>query len=150
MPVTMTMSDMTSGPDGGDQTAAPTRGPRASRPKRRTFPPAYKLAIVEQYDRLTDPRERGALLRREGLYHSHIEYWRETLQKASLTALSDKPTGRPSPSPADVKNDRLQKENDKLRAELARTKAALGVLGKAHELLEMLSESADSGARQSK
>jgi len=98
----------------------PTRGPRASRPKRRTFPPAYKLAIVEQYDRLTDPRERGALLRREG------------------------------PSPADVKNDRLQKENDKLRAELARTKAALGVLGKAHELLEMLSESADSGARQSK
>ena len=95
MPVTMTMSDMTSGPDGGDQTAAPTRGPRASRPKRRTFPPAYKLAIVEQYDRLTDPRERGALLRREGPYHSHIEYWRETLQKASLTALSNKPTGRP-------------------------------------------------------
>ena len=89
-------------------------------------------------------------MRREGLYHSHIEYWRETLQKASLTALSDKPTGRPSPGPADVENDRLQKENDRLRAELARTKAALGVMGKAHVLLEILSESADSDVRQSK
>ena len=56
---------------------ASARGPRADRPKRRTFTPAYKLAIVEQYDQLADARERGALLRREGLYHSHIQQWRE-------------------------------------------------------------------------
>jgi len=45
---------------------------------------------------------------------------------------------------ADAENERLRKENEKLAAELARTKAALEVVGKAHALLELLSESADS------
>ena len=70
---------------------ASARGPRADQPKRRTFTPAYKLAVVEQYDQLTDPRERGALLRREGLYHSHIQQWREARDKGTLPALSPKP-----------------------------------------------------------
>jgi len=51
-------------------------GPRAQAPKRRTFTTAYKQRILSRYDSLTDPVERGALLRREGLYHSHLEYWR--------------------------------------------------------------------------
>ena len=42
-----------------DGLVASARGPRADRPKRRTFTPAYKLAIVEQYDQLSDARERG-------------------------------------------------------------------------------------------
>jgi transposase len=42
------------------------RGPRADRPKRRTFTPEFKLAIVEEYERLSEPGARGALLRREG------------------------------------------------------------------------------------
>jgi transposase len=46
-----------------------------------------------------------------------------------------------------VENERLRKENEKLARELARTKASLEVVGKAHALLEMLSESADSGTR---
>ena len=54
-------------------------GPRAQAPKRRTFTTAYKQRILSRYDSLTDPVERGALLRREGLYHSHLEYWRATL-----------------------------------------------------------------------
>ena len=70
---------------------ASARGPRADRPKRRTFTPAYKLAIVEQYDQLADARERGALLRREGLYHSHIQQWREAIEKGPLPALSSRP-----------------------------------------------------------
>ena len=44
-------------------------------------------------------------------------------------------------------NERLRKENEKLSAELARTRAALEVVGKAHALLELLSESADSGKK---
>ena len=122
---------------------------RASR-NGRTFTPAYKLAIVEQYDQLDDPRERGALLRREGLYHSHIEYWREARDKGTLGALSGKPAGRPSRSSAEAENEKLRKENEKLSAELARAKAALEVVGKAHALLELLSESADSGAKPAK
>jgi hypothetical protein len=49
-----------------------------------------------------------------------------------------------------VESEQLQKENEKLRAELARTKAALEVVGKAHALLAMLSESADFDATPSK
>jgi len=47
-----------------------------------------------------------------------------------------------------VENERLRRENEKLTAELARTKAALEVVGKAHALLELLSESADSGTKR--
>jgi hypothetical protein len=51
--------------------------PRSDRPKRRSFMPEYKLAMVEAYDAATDPGAKGALLRREELYHSHIIEWRK-------------------------------------------------------------------------
>jgi hypothetical protein len=143
------MADMASSTREDEQVAS-RRGSRAGQPKRRTFTAAYKIKILERYDELEDPRERGALLRREGLYHSHIEYWRAARDKGALTALSEKPAGRPSRSAAEVENERLRKENEKLARELARTKAALEVVGKAHALLEMLSESADSGTRPGK
>jgi transposase-like protein len=130
-----------------DGLVASARGPRADRPKRRTFTLAYKLAIVEQYDQLADGRERGALLRREGLYHSHVQQWREAINKGTLPAFSSKPAGRPARSAAEVDNERLRKENEKLARDLARTRAALEVVGKAHALLELLSESADSGTK---
>ena len=133
-----------------DEQVASGRGPRAGQPKRRTFTAAFKLKILERYDELEDPAERGALLRREGLYHSHIEYWRAARDKGALKALPEKPAGRPSRSAAGVENERLRKENEKLARELARAKAALEVAGKAHALLELLSESADSGTRPGK
>ena len=83
----------------------------------------------------------------KGLYHSHIQQWREAIEKGTLPALSPKPAGRPARSAAEVDNERLRKENEKLSAELARTRAALEVVGKAHALLELLSESADSGKK---
>ena len=146
--MTLTTADMASftGEDGF--VASGAKGPRAGQPKRRTFTAAYKLRIVEQYDQLADPGERGALLRREGLYHSHVQQWREARGKGALKGLWDKPAGRPSRSQAEVDNERLRKENEKLARELARTKAALEVVGKAHALLELLSESADSDERR--
>jgi transposase-like protein len=143
------MADMASSAREDGQVAS-RRGPRAGQPKRRTFTAAYKLKILERYEQLEYPAERGALLRREGLYHSHIEYWRAARDKGALKALAEKPAGRPPRSPAEVENERLRKENEKLAAELARTKAALEVVGKAHALLELLSESADYGTRPGK
>lgn len=145
----MTMSDVMAAQDEpGGRSGRP--GPRAGRPKRRVFTAAYKQSILEHFDRLTDPAERGALLRREGLYHSHIEYWRATAKRRVAEATTPKPAGRPARDTASVENERLKKENERLRAELARTKAALDVVGKAHKLLEMLSGSADSDATQTK
>ena len=118
------------------------------RPKRRTFTAAYKVRIVREYDQAESPGERGALLRREGLYTSHISQWRNSRDTGAENGLAERPAGRPARSAADAENERLRKENEKLSAELARTKAALEVVGKAHALLELLSESADSDAKR--
>ena len=141
------MADMASSTREDGQVAS-GRGPRAGQPKRRTFTAACKIKILERYDQLEDPRERGALLRREGLYSSHIDGWRKARDAGTANGLADKPAGRPGRSTEAVENERLRRENEKLTAELARTKAALEVVGKAHALLELLSESADSGTKR--
>jgi transposase len=65
--VTMTLADMPSAAAGQDGAVASGKGPRAGQPKRRAFTAAYKARIVQEYDQLQTGRERGALLRREGL-----------------------------------------------------------------------------------
>ena len=143
------MADMASSTREDGQVAS-GRGPRAGQPKRRTFTAAYKARVLQEYDALETGRERGALLRREGLYSSHIADWRKSRDAGTVNALDAKPAGRPGRSAAEVENERLRKENEKLTAELTRTKAALEVVGKAHALLELLSESADSDAKRRK
>jgi transposase-like protein len=141
------MADMASSRAGQDGVVATGEGPRAGRPRRRAFTAEYKVRILAEYEQLDDPGERGALLRREGLYTSHISEWRKARDKGAAGGLAEKPAGRPGRSAAEAENERLRKENEKLAAELARTKAALDVVGKAHALLELLSESADSDAK---
>ena len=115
----------------------------AGRPRRRSFSAEYKLAILEAYDRLDEPGAKGALLRREGLYSSHIVEWRRAREVGALNALAAH--GRkPKRSPEAVEVERLRRRNERLVAELERTKTALEVMGKVHALLETLSESADS------
>ena len=144
----MTMTDMASAAAGQDGAVGSGKGPRAGQPKRRTFSAAYKARIVQEYDQLPTGRERGALLRREGLYSSHITGWRKQRDAGAMDGLKEKPAGRPSRSTEAVENEQLRKENEKLTAELTRTKAALEIMGKAHALLELLSESADSDAKR--
>jgi transposase-like protein len=131
-------------------------GPRADQPRRRAFTPEYKLRMVAEYDRAAHG-ERGALLRREGLYHSHIIEWRKARDAGTLVARSaaepaaaqaeqqpvssPRRRGRPSAEQAEV--ERLRRQNEKLAKDLARTQAALDIMGKAHALLELLSESAE-------
>jgi len=126
--------------------AARADGPRSSQPKRRTFTAAYKLAMIEKYDVATEPGAKGVLLRGEGLYDSHISYWRKARDsgalKSSATAVpAAARKGRPG---MDAENERLRKRLAKAEVKLGQTRAALDIMGKAFALLEMLSESADS------
>ena len=114
----------------------------AARPRRRRFTAEYKLAIVAEYDGCTDVGAKGALLRREGLYSSHITEWRKASKTGSLAGLAGTP--RPTKrTPEQVELEKLRRRNERLERELAKTEAALTIMGKAHELLELLSESSD-------
>lgn len=131
--------------------AARADGPRSSQPKRRTFTAAYKLAMIGKYDAATGPGAKGALLRGEGLYDSHISYWRKARESGALKlpaagvpadgvrVVADK--GRPGMA---AENERLRKRLAKAEVKLGQTRAALDIMGKAFALLEMLSGSADS------
>lgn len=140
----MTIADVIAARAGHDGTVAAPDGPRAGRPRRRTFTAEYKMRVLEEYENAPDPQHRNALLRREGIYTSTISEWRRARDSAASGVIAEKKPGRPARSAAETENERLRKENEKLAAELARTKAALEIVGKAHALLGLLSESADS------
>ena len=126
--MTMTLADTTRFDDG-------VVTPRADRPKRRTFTAEYKARIVAEYD-AAEHGERGVILRREGLYSSHITEWRRAAAAGAVGALGPKIKDR-----RDREIEQLRARAEKAEAELARTKAALDIVGKAHALLETLSES---------
>jgi transposase-like protein len=125
------------------------------RPKRRTFTKAYKARILAAFDALPEGSpERGALLRKERLYHSHIEHWRKQAQNGTLAATTGKPEksaeseelARLRAENKKLKTDaaRLESRNEKLSGELNKTKTALDIAGKAFALLQNISSSADS------
>jgi len=141
----MTLADQTAITGHDDQVTSGKPG----RPKRRTFTAAYKARILAEYDALPDgSSQRGELMRRERLYHSHIEHWRQQQENGTLPATS----GKPAKSVDDEEMARLRAENKKLKArneklssELGKTRTALDIAGKAFALLEDISRSADSG-----
>jgi transposase len=123
---------------------------KPGRPKRRTFTAAYKARILAEFDALPEGSpERGALMRRERLYHSHLEHWRGQQEKGTLPATSGKREKDPEAEELArlrAENKKLRARNDKLENELGKTKTALDIAGKAFALLEDISGSADSGA----
>jgi len=118
----------------------------AERPRRRTFTAEYKASIVDEYDALPKgSTERGALLRREGLYTSHIAEWRRARDAGAAAALAPKPKAKRSADQVEL--EKLRRRNKALEDELDATKTALEITGKLHALLEKLSESADTETR---
>jgi hypothetical protein len=146
----MSIADVNAARDGQDGTVASPDGPRASRPKRRMFTREYKMRILEQYENAPTPQERNALLRREGIYSAYITEWRRERDRAAAVPVPERKPGRPGKSTAEAENERLRKENERIAAKLAKTEAALEIMGKVHALLEALSESADSEKNQKK
>jgi len=118
-------------------------GSNGERRPRRGFTADYKLAILAEYDRCTVPGDKGALLRREGLYSSLITDWRRQHREGCLVATPGRSEGgRGGPSRSEV--ERLRAENERLKRKLAKAEAVIEVQGKVHELLEQLSRSEDS------
>ena len=118
------------------------------RARRRRFTAKYKLEVLAAYDAAPDG-EKGAVLRREGLYSSHIAEWRKARDVGALAGLAA-PRGRRRRDPQAERIARLEADKQRLEQELAKTRAVVDVQAKLHALLEILSGSADTEPRSTR
>ncbi|MGH8898852.1 MAG: IS3 family transposase [Egibacteraceae bacterium] len=100
-----------------------------AKPTRRRFSAAYKLAIIAEYDGVTEPGAKGALLRREGLSSSHVVEWRRARDTGALTALERK-RGRKPADERETKIARLRRRLERSEAELTKARKTIDVQGK--------------------
>lgn len=103
--------------------------------KRRRFTVEYKLRILEEADRCTEPGQVGALLRREGLYASHLSNWRKTRDRWQLEAFRAQKRGRKTKYPDEAELAKLRRENERLRGELEKAEIIIDVQKKLSRLL---------------
>src|SRR6185295_7911667 len=118
----------------GSRPPDPEVVPKASR---RTFSAAEKLRILNEADACTQPGRTGALLRREGLYSSHLVKWRRLRAAGQLLFLAHQPRGpKLTPSgPVAEELTLLRKENARLQARLAQAELIINVQKKVAQLL---------------
>jgi transposase-like protein len=117
------------------------------RPVRRTFTAAYKLEVLTEYEAATEEGARGAILRREGLYSSHIVDWRRARDAGALAGLA--PKARPAARTAEqLEIERLRRRAERAEAELAKARLVIDIQGKASALLEGLLAEGDEDRRQ--
>ena len=104
---------------------------------RRRFAAEYKLNILQQAEACRDEEGIGALLRREGLYSSHLTTWRRQKEVGLLSALSPKRRGRKASarSPLQPEVDRLRKENDRLQKRLKQAELIIDIQKKISQML---------------
>jgi transposase-like protein len=115
---------------------------------RRQFSAKYKAKVLAEYDAL--PRlERGALLRREGLYSSLITGWREQRDKGAEQGLA-RPAGRQKADPKDREIATLKRKNERLESELDRSKKVIEIQAKLSALLETLASTSTAESSEKK
>jgi transposase len=113
---------------------------------RRRFTAEFKLRIVREADACTQPGEVGALLRREGLYSSHLTQWRQARDAGALEALK-RPRGRKPADSREAEIAALRRRAERAEAELVKARKVIEVQGNVSALLEELLE--PSSANQS-
>lgn len=117
----------------------------AAKPTKRRFANSYKLRILAEYEAQPDSKARGSLLRREGIYSSHIVDWRKAREAGKLS--TDKPDRGAATSLREL--EKLRKRNQRLEDQVEKYKLALDIQGKASELLErLLAESDEQDGQQ--
>ena len=120
--------------------------PYSSAPFAATFNARYKLAVLADMTR-TDDGAKGALLRREGLYTSHISEWRRARDAGALAGLAaTAETEEPTPEQRELAHQ--QRRAEKAEAELAKARLVIDIQGKASELLGRLLAESDEDQRQ--
>lgn len=104
---------------------------------RRRFTAAYKQRILERADRCSEPGEIGALLRREGLYSSHLSNWRRQRDQGVLVGLTPRKRGRKAEqrSAESVRLEQLERDNETLRTKLEQAELIIDVQKKVSRLL---------------
>lgn len=116
--------------------------------KRRMFTAKYKLEILEKADACTQPGEIGELLRREGLYTSHLTYWRKQRRDGALKELGQS-RGRKPADRRDQQIAELTRRAERAEAELAKAKKVIEIQGNVSALLEqMLGTEGESGSTE--
>src|SRR5258708_7808069 len=131
--------------DAGRVTGERREGPDPEGPeegRRRTVNPQEKVGGVAGDD-AAPPGEKGAVLRGEGLYSSHVIEWRRARDTGVLAGPA-RPRGRPAADPRDAQITRLTREKAKLEQELAKARFVVEVQAKLQALLETISEGADT------
>jgi transposase len=104
--------------------------------QRRRYSAEYKLRIVREAEACTGPGEVGALLRREGLYTSHLTYWRKQRDAGALDALGAR--GRKPGDRRNLQIAELQRRLERSEAELAKARKVIEVQGNLSALLEQM------------
>jgi transposase len=114
--------------------------------KRRSFTAKYKLEILARADACSAPGEVGELLRREGLYTSHLTYWRKQRRDGALKELG-RPRGRKPSDRRDAQIAELSERAERAEAELAKARKVIEIQGNVSALLEqMLGTEGESGS----
>jgi transposase-like protein len=106
--------------------------------QRRIYTAEYKLQILQETDTCSEGQI-GAILRREGLYSSHLTCWRRQRQAGQLAALTDNKRGRkPTPeNPLSVEVERLRRENQRLSQRLQQAELIIDIQKKASAILNI-------------
>jgi len=104
--------------------------------KRRTFTAEYKLCILDETSACRTPAERGAILRREGLYSSHLTHWRRELHAGAMSGLKPKKRG-PKTNPLALENANLRRELAQAQAKLERAEMVIEVQKKLSHWLDL-------------
>jgi len=110
----------------------------AERAQRRRFTAAYKLRILREAATATKPGEIAAMLRREGLYTSHLTAWRKQQDAGALAGLEPRKRGPSGPSPEQVELRALRARLERAEAELQTARRVIEVQGNVSALLEDL------------
>jgi transposase len=118
----------------------------AEQAKRRSFTAKYKMEILARADACSAPGEVGELLRREGLYTSHLTYWRKQRRDGALKELG-RPRGRKPSDRRDAQIAELSERAERAEAELAKARKVIEIQGNVSALLEqMLGTEGESGS----